>query len=454
MPCRAILLRGRGVRGSIRNIFQGRNQISQWQHHRHITTSNVFCARKPIRTEKLARFAGGTSPFTHEAYINKPDDNARIPCYRVIDTKAQVLNETELAEISTDQLHLWYREMVTIRQYDRIMHDLQKQGRIVFYAGNNGEEATHIGTASALTVNDIVYSQYRECGVLLHRGWPMENFINQCLSNDVGHGRGRQVPVHYGSKQLNFHTVSSPLGPQIPQASGAGFALKGTGNCVICFFGEGAASEGDAHAAFNFAATLDCPVIFFCRNNGYAISTPAHEQYRGDGIASRAAGYGMAVTRVDGNDIVAVHLATKRAKELAVRESRPVMIEAMTYRIGDHSTSDDASVYRTDEEVLKYQAQMPIERLQLLMTNMGEWDKERDDALVHEIRQDIIKKLLECEKFPAPSIESMFDDVLEPTPPHLHSQREEMLQHLKKYANEYDLRKYAKHGPQTPIPYE
>ena len=125
--------------------------------------------------------------------------------------------------------------------------------------------------------------------------------------------------------------------------AGAAYAIKDTGNAVICYFGDGSASEGDAHPAFNFAATLECPVLFFCRNNGYAISTPVHEQYRGDGIASRASGYGMDVIRVDGNDILGIYVATKKARELAVENNRPVLIEALTYRSSHHSTSDDST---------------------------------------------------------------------------------------------------------------
>jgi 2-oxoisovalerate dehydrogenase E1 component alpha subunit len=130
--------------------------------------------------------------------------------------------------------------------------------------------------------------------------------MNQVYSNSKDLGKGRQMPVHYGSKELNFQTISSPLGTQIPHASGSAYALKraGADAVVICFFGDGAASEGDFHAALNFAATTESPVIFFCRNNGYAISTPAKEQYRGDGIASRGSGYGIDTIRVDGNDVL------------------------------------------------------------------------------------------------------------------------------------------------------
>ncbi|KAK6167983.1 hypothetical protein SNE40_021897 [Patella caerulea] len=141
------------------------------------------------------------------------------------------------------------------------------------------------------------------------------------------------MPVHYGSKELNFVTISTPLGTQLPQAAKSAYAYKlaNKDNCVICYFGEGTASEGDAHPAFNFAAVLNCPVIFFCRNNGYAFSTSLREQYSGDGIASRGAGYGMISIRIDGNDVLAVYNAVKAAHEICLSQNRPVLIEAMTY---------------------------------------------------------------------------------------------------------------------------
>ena len=168
-----------------------------------------------------------------------------------------------------------YTDMVTLETMDNVLYDAQRQGRISFYMTNYGEEATHVGSAAALDASDMVFGQYREAGVLMWRGFTLDDFMNQCYSNELDPAKGRQMPIHYGSKELNFQTISSPLATQMPQASGAAYAYKmnGEDRCVICYFGEGAASEGDAHAAFNFAATLNCPVIFFCRNNGYAIST-------------------------------------------------------------------------------------------------------------------------------------------------------------------------------------
>lgn len=141
-------------------------------------------------------------------------------------------------------------------------------GRISFYMTNYGEEASHIGSAAALNNEDVVFAQYREAGVLLWRGFTLQQFVDQCYGNNDDVGKGKQMPIHYGSKELNFITISSPLATQMPQAVGSAYALKGKNRITVCYFGDGAASEGDAHAAFNFAATLECPIIFFCRNNG------------------------------------------------------------------------------------------------------------------------------------------------------------------------------------------
>lgn len=248
-----------------------------------------------------------------------------------MDRTGKILNNDEPA-LEKPFLQKMYKDMTLLNVMDKILYESQRQGRISFYMTNYGEEATHIGSAAALDLNDVVYGQYREVGVLIWRGFTLKELLSQCYGNVDDQGKGRQMPVHYGSKKLNFVTISSPLSTQIPQAAGAAFALKNKNRVVICYFGEGAASEGDAHAAFNFAATLDCPVIFFCRNNGYAISTHAKEQYRGDGIAGRGPGYGINTLRVDGNDVLAVYNATKLAKDFAVKNNKPVLIEALTYR--------------------------------------------------------------------------------------------------------------------------
>lgn len=197
-----------------------------------------------------------------------------------MDSDGNVLDASQEPNLSQGILTKCFRDMVTINALDKIMYESQRQGRISFYMTNFGEEASHIGSACALDAKDLVYAQYREAGVLVYRGWKIDQFIDQLYGNIDDKGRGKQMPVHYGSKELNFVTISSPLATQIPQAVGSAYVYKRNpknDRCVICYFGDGAASEGDCHAAMNFAATLECPIIFFVRNNGYAISTPVHE---------------------------------------------------------------------------------------------------------------------------------------------------------------------------------
>lgn len=215
-----------------------------------------------------------------------PDAMPSVPTYRVMDNEGKVLDGREEPKLGPDTLRKMYKDMVTLATMDGIMYDAQRQGRISFYMTNSGEEASHVGSAAALTEEDVVFAQYREAGVLLYRGFTLDEFMNQCYGNCFDEGKGRQMPIHYGSKKHNFQTISSPLGTQIPQAVGAAYALKLAKKkaITVCYFGDGAASEGDCHAAMNMAATTESPVLFFCRNNGYAISTPVHEQYRGDGI--------------------------------------------------------------------------------------------------------------------------------------------------------------------------
>lgn len=249
-----------------------------------------------------------------------------------MDRQGNVINQKDDPNLPTDILEKMYKNMTLLNVMDKILYESQRQGRISFYMTNYGEEASHIGSAAALNNDDVVYGQYREAGVLMWRGFTLTQFMHQCYGSSKDAGKGRQMPVHYGSKEHNFVTISSPLSTQMPQAAGAAYALKGKKRIVICYFGEGAASEGDAHAAFNFAATLECPVIMFCRNNGYAISTPTRDQYRGDGIAARGPGYGINTLRVDGNDVFAVYNVTKKAKDFCLPKNKPVIIEALTYR--------------------------------------------------------------------------------------------------------------------------
>lgn len=414
-------------------------RVSAWRYQ-HQSSQTI---------ENSIELYGDTNmPYTLAPTLIRPENNEPLSVYRVLDRNGNIYDKTQEPEFCQEFVQKMYRDMITLNVMDKILYESQRQGRISFYMTNYGEEATHIGSASALTRDDLVYAQYREAGVLLWRGYTLSQFIDQCYGNVDDDGKGRQMPVHYGCKQLNFVTISSPLATQMPQAVGAAYALKLRPNndrCVITYFGEGAASEGDAHAAFNFAATLNCPVILFCRNNGYAISTPSHEQYKGDGIAGRGpAGYGIAAIRVDGTDVFAVHNATKLAREYALKHNKPVILEAMAYRVGHHSTSDDSTAYRSIEEIDGWNtAAHPINKLKNYIVARGWWNEDEENQFTKGVRKQILGQIGSSEKKSKPDWREMFHDVYYDMPTHLQEQMHEMEEHIAKHPDQYPVKDYT-----------
>jgi 2-oxoisovalerate dehydrogenase E1 component alpha subunit len=306
---------------------------------------------------------------------------------------------------------------------------------------NAGEEASQIGSSAALDNGDVIFSQYREVGTLLWRGFTLQQCADQCFATVDDQSKGRQMPVHYGSAEHNFQTISSPLATQIPQAAGAAYALKlaKKDNVAIVYFGDGAASEGDFHAGMNIAATRECPIIFFCRNNGYAISTPIADQFRGDGIISRAAGYGMRSVRVDGNDVFAVYQATEEARRVALEHNCPVLIEAMTYRKGHHSTSDDSTKYRSIEEIKDWETfNDPMRRFRNYLSDQGMWTEEWESQLREEERAAVMTALETSEVKAHPSIENLFEDVYDVMPAHIAQQMKDLKRHVALHEEHYE----------------
>lgn len=283
----------------------------------------------------------------------------------------------------------------------------------------------------------------------MQRGFTLDDFMNQLFANKDDNGLGRNMPVHYGSKELNIHTISSTLATQIPHAAGAAYALKMQNmqnpnvapRVAVCYFGEGAASEGDFHAALNIAATRQVPCIFICRNNGYAISTPTSDQYRGDGIASRGAGYGIATLRVDGNDIFAVRRATKAARKLALEDGgRPVLIEMMAYRVGHHSTSDDSFAYRQRVEVEDWKRRdNPITRLRKYLEGRSLWDDEKDKTLRSGLRKEVLSAFERAEKAKKPSLRNAFEGVWAELTEEQRDHVGQLRDVLARYPKEYDV---------------
>lgn len=363
----------------------------------------------------------------------------RIPTFKLLKQDGSLYKGGKAPDIDKEKALRIYRAMVTTRVLDERMLGAQRQGRLSFYMQCTGEEASIIGSTAALDDADMIMAQYREQGSLVYRGFTIDEFMNQLFGNELDYGKGRQMPVHYGSSKLNYMTISSPLATQIPQATGYAYGQKmaGDGHCTVVYFGEGAASEGDFHAGLNMAAVHRVPAIFICRNNGYAISTPAVEQFAADGIAPRAFGYKMDVIRVDGNDILAVYQATEAARKLAVEENRPVLIEAMTYRLAAHSSSDDPSGYRSKDEEAVWREKDPILRMQNWLKKRKWWSEGEEKELQERLRREVLETMKRAQKLPPPPLESLITDVYDEVPPLLNAQFEKLKAHIRKYPDEY-----------------
>jgi len=405
---------------------------------------------------QMSKFAGARSMFTTDLHFWYPHIESpppQMPCFRLMDDLGSVIDgaEDHVPVLSRLAATAMMATMVQVSEFDKIFLDAQRQGRISFYMSSRGEEAASVGSAAALQPLDWVLPQYRELGVFFWRGLSFDDVANQLCSNELDPAHGRQLPLHIGSAKHHILYVKSTLGTQCPHAAGVAYGMRQRreARVAITYFGEGTTSEGDFPSALNIAAVHGCPTIFFCRNNGYAISTSTRDQYAGDGIAPRGPAYGLPTIRVDGNDILAVVAATLRARDIALSERRPVLIEAMTYRIGAHSTSDDDSKYRNPtspeegwgSERAYWEARSPIVRFGRYLHQRGWWSPRLEDDLRRDTRQLAIASLNTASAAPKPRLPMLFTDVLDELSPALEEQKAELLSHMQRYPEHYaDLR--------------
>jgi pyruvate dehydrogenase E1 component alpha subunit len=362
----------------------------------------------------------------------------KLEVIRVMDDEGRVVHPEREPKLSGDELRRLFRAIVLVRILDDRMLLLQRQGRTGFYLSSIGEEATHIGAAHALRPGDWLFPAYREAGAALYRGYPLRTFMCQLLGNAEDPVKGRQMPVHHSVRSLNFVSISSPVGTQIPHSVGAAWAAKllKKDDVTVGFFGEGATSTPIFHTSANFAAVFKLPVILLCRNNGWAISVPRSVQTAAPTFAQKAVAYGLPGVLVDGNDILAMIHVVGEAAARARRGEGATLIEARTYRRGAHSTSDDPSVYRDPSEPKEWERRDPLDRLRKYMQARGELPDGYEARLRDEISAEIRETLADAMRCAAkPPIASLFDDVYADLPWHLREQRA---------ALEAEI---AKHGP-------
>ena len=317
----------------------------------------------------------------------------------------------EKPPISDQETLTLYQKMVFIRLADQRALMLQREGRFGTYAPIWGQEACQIGSAYALQKGDWVFPAFREIAVTLMMGISLKNFYLYWMGNEMG----SQAP-----EGINVMPVSVPVGTQTLHAVGAAWAAKIKGDKIVTlvFFGDGATSKGDFHEAMNFAGVFKIPTIFFCQNNQFAISVPRSLQTASKTIAQKAIAYGFDGIQVDGNDLFAVFTATKEAVEKARSGGGPTLIEGVTYRFGPHTTADDPTKYRTEEEIEPWKSLDPLIRLRLYLKEKKLWNEGVENKLTGEAQKEIDQAVKEAEAIPTPEIEEIFNYVFaEMTPP-------------------------------------
>lgn len=321
-----------------------------------------------------------------------------------------------------------FRQMLRIRMVDTRMLGMQRQGRVGFYGECKGEEATPIATAFALRKDDWVFPALRQGSIMLARGFPLDRWLAQVFGNALDVQKGRQMPSHMSSRAVNQVSWSSCIGTQIPQAVGAAMAAKMRGEPIVTvgFMGDGATSEPDFHCAMNFAAVYRAPCVLVCQNNQFAISVRPKSQSATETYAIKAKSYGMPGVRVDGNDVLAVYKVVRDAAERARDGGGPTFVESVTFRMGAHSSSDDPSRYRTQEEVDLWAARDPVDRYRRYLRDGAILDDAIEGRIEHEITDEITAAIARVEPVGAPERDSLFDDVYAELPWHLREQRDAM----------------------------
>lgn len=332
-------------------------------------------------------------------------------------------------KVSDDLVIALYEQMVLVRILDERLVTLQRQGRIGFHIGSLGEEASILGSAAALRDTDWIFPCYREFGAALWRGMSLQSYMNNMFGNSNDPAKGRQMPDHYTARHAKFGSVSSPIGTQITQAVGFAWAakIKKDDLVTLVYFGEGATSSNEFHNGMNFGGVFKTPTVFLCRNNGWAISVPVERQTASTSFAGKGVAYGIPGVRCDGNDIFAVIKATRDAVARAAAGQGPTIVEAMTYRLSGHSTSDDPKAYRKEDVVDGWKKRDPLLRLRQYLEKKNLWTDAQQSALEAKVEGDIKAAVAEAEAAAPPSLESMFDDVYGELPWHLQEQRAELL---------------------------
>jgi pyruvate dehydrogenase E1 component alpha subunit len=349
---------------------------------------------------------------------------AEIDYLQILDEQGKLDSKLAKGTLSDDDVVFLYEQMSISRHYDEIAFKLQRSGRMGTYPQNKGQEAGPAGAGFAVKKHaegSWLVPCYRENLALFLNGLPMEHILLHWMGDE----RGNQIP-----EGVNITPIAIPIGTHPLHAAGLAWALKYRGNeqkqVAISFFGDGATSEGDVHEAMNFASALKLPAVFFCQNNRWAISVPIERQMGSETVVQKACAYGMKGVQIDGNDIFASFKATRDAIELAVNEDRPTFIEAITYRLGDHTTADDARRYRDEAELEAWTKKDPLIRTRAYLEGKDLWNDEKQSALDAKAKEIVSTVVKNAEGIETPTTDDIFNYTFADVPKQLVSQRDRM----------------------------
>ena len=333
-----------------------------------------------------------------------------------------VEHPTYSVDLTDEDLRSLYRDLVLVRRVDAEATALQRQGELGIWASLLGQEAAQVGSGRALGPDDYAFPTYREHGVAWCRGVDPLNLLG--LFRGVNHGG-------WDPNEKNFHLYTIVIGAQTLHATGYAMGMQkdGADAAAIAYFGDGATSQGDVNESFIFASVYNAPVVFFCQNNQWAISEPIEKQSRIP-LYQRARGFGFPGIRVDGNDVLAVYAVTRAALQNAREGNGPTLVEAYTYRMGAHTTTDDPTRYRLSDELESWKLKDPIERLKALLVRTGKADASFFDAIEAESDELAAHVRKGCLEMPDPSPLSIFDHVYNESHPLLEEEREQFSAYL------------------------
>ncbi len=345
---------------------------------------------------------------------------AKIEYMQILDEDGKLDDKLAKDTLTDEQVVYLYEQMSIGRQYDEIAFKLQRSGRMGTYPQNKGQEANAVGAGLALEKGkDWLVPCYRENAALFMHGLPM----HYVLLNWMGDERGNQIP-----EDCRMTPLSIPIGTHMLHAMGIAWAnkLRGEDAVVATFFGDGATSEGDFHAAMNFASVMQVPVVFYCQNNQWAISVPRESQMNSATVAQKALAYDMPTIQIDGNDIFATYKATRDAAKRAREGGGPSFIEAVTYRLGDHTTADDARRYRDQAEVDAWMEKDPLIRTRVYMENKGLWSDKHQTELEERAKRIVDEVAKTAFEIDAPTAADFFNHMFATLPADLARQRDTM----------------------------